>query len=61
MNVVDAAIAKGLTVAIVEEALWAVPAQQGCIPSKILIHNADVVRDAEEAASIGCAHAPRKH
>lgn len=54
MNVVDTALEKGLTVAIVEEGpLGGTCLNRGCIPSKILIHNADVVRDAEEAASIG--------
>lgn len=54
MNVVDAALARGLTVAIVEEGpLGGTCLNRGCIPSKILIHCADVIREAEAAADIG--------
>ena len=54
MNVVDAALAKGLTVAIVEEGpIGGTCLNRGCIPSKILIHCADVIREAEAAAETG--------
>jgi dihydrolipoamide dehydrogenase len=54
MNVVDTALAKGLTVAIVEEGpIGGTCLNRGCIPSKILIHCADAIREAEAAADIG--------
>ena len=54
MNVVDAALASGLTVAIVEEGpIGGTCLNRGCIPSKILIHCADAIREAEAAADIG--------
>jgi len=54
MNVVDPALERGWKVAIVEEGpLGGTCLNRGCIPSKVLIHAADVIRDAEEAAQIG--------
>lgn len=54
MNVVDAALQQGLKVAVVEEGpLGGTCLNRGCIPSKVLIHAADAIRDAEEAAKIG--------
>jgi len=54
MNVVDSALAKGLRVAIVEEGpLGGTCLNRGCIPSKVLMHVADVIREAEEASKIG--------
>jgi len=54
MNVVDAALGAGLKVAIVEEGpLGGTCLNRGCIPSKVLVHAADVIREAEEAAKIG--------
>lgn len=54
MNVVDAALANGLTVAIVEEGpIGGTCLNRGCIPSKLLIHCADAIREAEAAADIG--------
>ncbi|MBN1677980.1 MAG: dihydrolipoyl dehydrogenase [Candidatus Thermoplasmatota archaeon] len=54
MNVVDAALQRGLKVAIVEEGpLGGTCLNRGCIPSKVLIHVADAIRDAESAAGIG--------
>ena len=54
MNVVDTALAKGMTVAIVEEGpIGGTCLNRGCIPSKILIHCADAIRDAEAGADIG--------
>lgn len=54
MNVVDAALQRGLKVAVVEEGpLGGTCLNRGCIPSKVLIHAADVIREAESAAGIG--------
>ncbi len=54
MNVVDAALAMGLKVAIVEEGpIGGTCLNRGCIPSKILIHCADAIREAESAGDIG--------
>jgi len=54
MNVVDAALQRGLKVAVVEEGpLGGTCLNRGCIPSKVLIHAADVIREAESASKIG--------
>lgn len=54
MNVVDSALERGLKVAIVEEGpLGGTCLNRGCIPSKVLIHAADAIRDAEDAAKAG--------
>lgn len=54
MNVVDAALQRGLKVAIVEEGpLGGTCLNRGCIPSKVLIHAADVIREAEAASDVG--------
>lgn len=54
MNVVDTALGLGHKVAIVEEGpIGGTCLNRGCIPSKVLIHAADVIREAEEAARIG--------
>jgi mycothione reductase len=54
MNVIDTALAMGLRVALVEEGpIGGTCLNRGCIPSKVLIHAADVIREAEEAARIG--------
>jgi len=54
MNVVDSALERGLKVAIVEEGpVGGTCLNRGCIPSKVLVHAADVIREAEEAAKIG--------
>jgi dihydrolipoamide dehydrogenase len=54
MNVVDSALARGLKVAIVEEGpLGGTCLNRGCIPSKVLMHAADAIRDAEQAAKAG--------
>ncbi|MCJ7464039.1 MAG: FAD-dependent oxidoreductase, partial [Thermoplasmata archaeon] len=54
MNVVDSALERGLKVAIVEEGpVGGTCLNRGCIPSKVLVHVADVIREAEEAAKIG--------
>jgi dihydrolipoamide dehydrogenase len=54
MNVVDTALAQGLTVALVEEGpIGGTCLNRGCIPSKVLIHAADAIREAEDAAKTG--------
>lgn len=54
VNVVNAALAKGLTVAVVEEGpIGGTCLNRGCIPSKVLIHAADTIREAQDAAKIG--------
>ncbi len=54
MNVVDAALGQGLKVAIVEEGpIGGTCLNRGCIPSKVLVHAADVIREAQDAARIG--------
>jgi len=54
MNVVDAALGRGLRVAIVEEGpLGGTCLNRGCIPSKVLVHAADVIREAEDATRAG--------
>jgi mycothione reductase len=54
MNVIDTALALGHRVALVEEGpIGGTCLNRGCIPSKVLIHAADAIREAEEAARIG--------
>jgi dihydrolipoamide dehydrogenase len=54
INVVDAALGRGHKVAIVEEGpVGGTCLNRGCIPSKVLIHAADAIREAQEAAKIG--------
>ena len=54
MNVVGSALERGLKVAVVEEGpLGGTCLNRGCIPSKVLIHAADVVREAEQASAVG--------
>ena len=54
MNVVGSALQRGYRVAVVEEGpLGGTCLNRGCIPSKVLIHAADVIREAEAASSIG--------
>ena len=54
MNVVDSALSRGQRVAVVEEGpLGGTCLNRGCIPSKVLVHAADVVREAEAASAIG--------
>lgn len=57
MNVIDTALALGHKVALVEEGpLGGTCLNRGCIPSKVLIHAADVIRDTEMAERIGVRH-----
>ncbi len=54
MNVVDVALQRGLRVAIVEEGpLGGTCLNRGCIPSKVLVHAADSIREAEAAEKAG--------
>ncbi len=54
MNVIDTALALGHRVALVEEGpIGGTCLNRGCIPSKVLIHAADVVRESELAERIG--------
>ncbi len=54
MNVVDTALALGHRVAIVEEGpIGGTCLNRGCIPSKVLVHAADVIRETQMAARIG--------
>jgi len=54
MNIVDLPLQRGERVAVVEEGpLGGTCLNRGCIPSKVLIHVADVIREAEAAATVG--------
>ena len=54
LNVLGSALERGLEAAVVEEGpLGGTCLNRGCIPSKVLIHAADAVREAEQAARIG--------
>lgn len=54
MNVIDTALALGHRVALVEEGpLGGTCLNRGCVPSKVLIHAADVIRETEMAEHIG--------
>ena len=53
-NVVSSAIAEGLNVALVERGpLGGTCLNNGCIPSKMLIYPADVIRMAQDAKAVG--------
>ena len=61
MNVVGSALERGLRVAVVEEGpLGGTCLNRGCIPSKVLIHAADVIREAEAASKVGVSFGPAK-
>ena len=54
MNVIDSALQRSLKVALVEEGpLGGTCLNRGCIPSKVLVHVADAIREAEQASKIG--------
>jgi len=54
INVVDTALARGLKVAVVEEGpIGGTCLNRGCIPSKVLIHAADAIREAQDASKVG--------
>jgi len=53
-NVVSSVLAEGLTVALVERGpLGGTCLNNGCIPSKMLIYPADVIRMAQDAKAVG--------
>ena len=54
MNVASKAIQAGMRVALVEQGLMGGTClNTGCIPSKVLLHPADVIRELDEAKVIG--------
>ncbi len=54
MNVASKAIQAGMRVALVEHGLMGGTClNTGCIPSKVLLHPADVIRELDEAKVIG--------
>jgi dihydrolipoamide dehydrogenase len=54
MNIVDPAINAGLTVALVENGpLGGTCLNRGCIPSKMWIYPADIIREIEDVSRIG--------
>jgi mycothione reductase len=54
MNVASKAVESGIKVAVVEHGLMGGTClNTGCIPSKVLIYPADVIRELEEATDIG--------
>ncbi|MGB9300090.1 MAG: FAD-dependent oxidoreductase, partial [Anaerolineae bacterium] len=54
MNVASKAVHARMKVAVVEHGLMGGTClNTGCIPSKILLHPADVIRELEEASKIG--------
>jgi mycothione reductase len=54
MNVASKAVGTGMSVALVEhDLLGGTCLNNGCIPSKVLLHPADVIRELDEARAIG--------
>jgi len=54
MNVASSALGQGLRVAVAEHGLMGGTClNTGCIPSKILLYPADVIRELEDAAAVG--------
>ncbi|KXA88636.1 dihydrolipoamide dehydrogenase, partial [candidate division MSBL1 archaeon SCGC-AAA259A05] len=54
MNIASNAVEKGLEVAVVDrDPLGGTCLNRGCIPSKIMIYPADVIREADRAKKIG--------
>jgi mycothione reductase len=54
MNVAANAVAHGMTVAVIDNGpLGGTCLNRGCIPSKVMLYPADVIRMAEEAKAIG--------
>ena len=54
MTIADAALNRGMTVAVVESGpLGGTCLNRGCIPSKVMIYPADVIRMAQHAEEIG--------
>jgi hypothetical protein len=58
MNVATNAVARGMNVAVIDRGpLGGTCLNRGCIPSKVMLYPADVIRMAEEAKAIG-VHEP---
>ncbi|MEM5781275.1 MAG: FAD-dependent oxidoreductase, partial [Lawsonibacter sp.] len=54
LMVMEAALEKGLRCALIEKAkVGGTCLTKGCIPSKMLVYPADMIREAEEAGRIG--------
>ena len=54
LSLIEAALGKGLTCALVEEGKFGGTClTRGCIPSKILVHPADLIRETAHAAKAG--------
>ena len=54
MNVASSAVAHGMNVAVIDRGpLGGTCLNRGCIPSKVMLYPADVIRMAEEAKAIG--------
>ena len=54
MNVASNAVAHGMNVAVIDRGpLGGTCLNRGCIPSKVMLYPADVIRMAEEAKAIG--------
>ncbi len=50
----EAALEKGLSCAVVEKGAWGGTClNRGCIPSKMLVYPADLIREAEQGAKVG--------
>lgn len=59
LMVVEAALSAGLTCAIVEKSKFGGTClNKGCIPSKMLVYPADLIREAEESSRIGVKFQP---
>ena len=59
--VLEAALAQGKTCALVERHKFGGTClNRGCIPSKILVHPADLIRECERGSQIGLEIAPPK-
>jgi len=54
LNLMNAGLQAGMKVALVEETkIGGTCLTRGCIPSKILVHPADLIREAEHASKVG--------
>lgn len=54
LNVLNVALQRGMNCALVEDTkLGATCLTRGCIPSKVLVHPADLIREAQHASKVG--------
>ena len=59
LMVIEAALAKGLTCALIEQAkVGGTCLTKGCIPSKILVFPADMIRESQAAYRVGLDYSP---